>query len=789
MLRHLSTLIIRMLRKKPLYTSVNILGLSLGVLTAGLVYAFVRNELSYDRFHDNVNSTYRVDSFIKMPALENPEFRYPSLSGPLIDKIRAEVPGIARSTRFMKSFGPEIIVRSETQAFTEKLTYVDNDFFSIFSFKLLKGDVRIPLKDPSQIILTESIAKKYFGSEDPINKILEVIDSDERKHFTVVGIISDPPQNSSITFTMLVPMESWKYYNEASTAWTEHNYTFFVQLKDQIDSTSLQTSLDRISKEAHESIISKGNTYRATITALSEIHWNTLVPWDGVRNPESIPILIGVVVIVIAIACINFIVLSMINSSTRTKEIGIKKIVGAHRGGIVFQFMLEALVFTTLASSVGLLLIALVAPNLDSVLGTSVRIRFDLMDAIFLTGVIIIVSILAGFYPAMVFSTYNPGQILKGSAVLKTRSSLVFVLVLIQFSLSLFLAGCSFIMTGQMTYINNKDLGFDHDQVIVLPTFASDGEAAAVIHRFKSEASREPLIISVSSCSNPFFAGMSRMGYGDKKSARAYFVDSDFIQTMGIKLKAGRNFNGSSADSSTVIINQQLATDLGEDVLNQVFYWGGDQSSEIIGITHDFNYRSLEFPIQPVFLTMSSAILKPSTLLIKVRPEQIEESLLRIEEIFRAVNPEKPFQYKFLSDSVDKLYASYRMWTTIVTLANICIAIIACVGLFGLAGVEVGNHYKEIGIRKAFGASSLQIFRKIIKRYVWLIIIASIVGAPLSYRIMNDWISKFAYKIDITWQVFALVILVGLLLTIVSVGYHSLRGANLNPAETLKHKD
>lgn len=790
MLQHLVKLIVRTLRKKILYSSVTLTGISVSILTAGLVYMYVRHELGYDRFHENAGNIYRVDSHFHMPKLANPDFRFPSVSAPLVDKIRAELPGIVHSTRFMKSFGPDIIVQSQTDAFAEKLTFVDNDFFETFSFKLLKGSKTTPFQNSSSIILTESVAKKYFGNADPLGKELIAIENNTTTNYTVTGVVVDPPSNSSITFQLLVPIESWGGYNDVSSLWNEHNYSFFVRLGSEVDSSAFQAGLDKVVETTSEPIVSRKDSYRAKLTPLTEMHWNMQVPWDQTSDSRNITILISIVLIVVVIACANFVTISIVNSSSRTTEIGIKKIVGAGRWTVIFQFMGESLVMTILGGIIGLVLMVVLLPYFSAVIGRSLQWRFDLIDVSFIGGLVVLISMLAGFYPAILFSRYSPGQILKGNAITRTRSSIVFVLVLFQFCLLLFLGGCSFIMTRQMAYINNRDLGFDHDQVIVVPTFSSDADARSVVSKFKSEAAREPMILSVASCSSPFFKGISRMGYGGERSARAYNVDADFLTTLGIKVEDGRDFNPNSpGDSQAVIVNRELALEISDNPLNETIEWGLDQSSEIIGITGDFNYESLEFPVQPLILTMSNAMQPPSTLLVKVSSNDIAGALARIEAIFKTTNPGKPFQYNFLSDSVDKLYSSYRMWTTIVTLANIFIAFIACVGLFGLAGVEVTSHYKEIGIRKVFGATSRQILYRVGRRYLLLIAIAAIVSIPVSYNLMSDWISQFAFKIDVTWQAYTIIIIGGVLTTLFAVGYHCLRGANINPAETLKHRD
>ncbi len=370
---------------------------------------------------------------------------------------------------------------------------------------------------------------------------------------------------------------------------------------------------------------------------------------------------------------------------------------------------------------------------------------------------------------------------------------MVSVLVLFQAMLSLFLGTSSLIMSRQMHFVNSKDLGFNHDQVIVLPTFTSGDEAVRVITKFKNSASKETSIKSVAACSNAFFGGLSSMGFtskdGERKSSKAYSVDEDFIETFGLEIEEGRNFSVEQlSDSDAVIVNRKLANEISDSPLGDSFTWGSGQSSQVIGILKDFNFRSLEFPIDPLFLTMNKQMIRPSVLLIKAKEQNVEYALKRIEAIFMETDPDKPFEFKFLSNVVQAQYHSYRMWTTIIQFSSLFSAFIACIGLFALTGIDASNKYKEIGIRKVFGANTNQILLKISRRYIVLILVASMVGAAVSYSIMSNWILNFAFRINIDWKIYAQGIFIGLIIFIISIGYHSLNAARTNPAETLKHE-
>jgi putative ABC transport system permease protein len=793
MINRFSNLFIRSYRNKKLYSIISLLSLSLSIGISILIYLFIKYELSFDRFHQNAREIYRVDTNLYMPNMKNTTWRLPSLSDPLITRIRSEIPGVLKSTRFMRSLRKEII-HTENKTFSEKLTYVDNDFFSMFSFELIKGNVQNVFDDHSSMIITESIAIKYFGNSDPINQTITIEEFEQTKTYTIKGVIKNPPSNSSIQFELLVPLESYQYYSEYQSSWNEHNYSFFIQLSRNVDDKDLVTNLQKLAEASKGFVvINKEDSFELSVTPLTRIHWNTEIPWEKSGNYQNIKVLTGIALIVITMACSNFISLSLVNSTKRRIEIGIKKLVGSSRRDIAFQFIGESIIFTFISAILSFILVILVLPFFSNVTGINQPIEFNFIDILFVFALVLSVGILAGFYPAYVLSSFKPAEILKSITVLKIKYTLVSILVFVQAIFSFFLGYSSLIMSRQMNYLNLKDLGFNHEHIIVLPTFTSGEDVSRVIKAFKNAAEYEPDIQKVTAISNPFFEGISSMGFigkdGEMKSSKAYAVDYDFIETLELKIEEGRNFDvKNQTESNAVIINQKLAKEISDFPIGKDFIWGKSQSAQIIGVVKDFHFKSLESSIEPLFLTINNDVIKPSVLLIKVKTKNIKKTLIRIEDIYKKTNPNKPFEFKFLSDTVQNQYKSYKMWTSIIQFSNLFALFIACIGLFGLAGVDALNKYKEIGVRKVFGASSIQILLRVSRKYIFLMLTASILASCFSHIIMSNWLSNFAYRINIDWELYLFGAVIGFVILVISIGYHVVTAARTNPSDTLKHE-
>lgn len=793
----------RAFKSKKIYSIINISGLCLSICIAGLVYLYIKYENSFDHFHVNKGRIFRLESNIYFPRnINDPYLRIPQLSNPLVERIRSNVPGIEKSTRYAKGYRTAI-VQFKDKVFSEEITYVDDDFFEIFSFEFIAGNRRNIFNDGSAIVISETTAYKYFGQSDPIGKVIS-IDGDDKKLYTVQGIVKDPPENSSIDFSFVVPVESWAYFENYKDQPTEYTYAFFVLLTPNTNSSSLKTSLDALVEQSMKLEINDHKqrsdirseatkAYEVTISPLPEIHWNTKMSWDKTTNRKSFKILIGISVIIIIIACVNFVSLSLVTSSGRRIEVGIRKVFGASGKQIARQFTFESILYSFLSTFIALILVYILLPYFNTISGKKIPFSFDIFDFLFFSLLAAAIGLLAGSYPAFFLSSFQPAVVLKSRVIYKYRTLLVSVLVIFQFSLSLFLCNNSFIMLREMNYINTKDLGFNQQQIIIIPLFAEGENAKIIVERFKSKAKSEPTIISTTAASQTFFQGLSNMGFvnnvGEQKSTKVYTVDPDFIETVGLQLIQGKSFSRTDAGKNEIIINESLAKEIADDhPMNQIFSWGSGETSEVVAIVKDFHFRSFEYPIEPLFLTMNEKAGELSNLLVRIEPTNIHNTIDKIQKIWSEVNPNKPFEFSFLEEAVAKQYESYQRWSNIMTFATAFGTFIACIGLFGLAGINTSNRYHEIGIRKVLGAHVADIFFMVNRQYLVLLIISSLIAVAASYIVMSKWISNFTYSISIGFEFIVYGILVGVSIGMCAVGWHAVKASLTNPADTIRYE-
>ncbi len=799
--------------KRKLYSFINAFGLSIGIAFCVLIFLFIRDERSFDKFHVSKDRIYRLEAKSYNSFSENPEEPFDTfvwIQTGMLNALKAEIPEIEMGTRFSASSG---IISANDKVFTEKIVYVDADFFRMFSFKLVKGNPEKLFQNKSEIVLTPSIAEKYFGNEDPIGKTMLLQSGDGRElSFHVVGIILPAPANSSLEFQILLPQENRPGYERNMTQFGNFNTPQFVQvapgtdlarMKNNVDKVTdrlMAESLKRTRDRSPKPIPADVKLFELLFTNLADIHLRKEVGWTKVSDPQYSLILGGIALLILIIACINYVSLALTTSTARRTEVGIRKVVGAQKNQLVYQFGLESVVLALISMVIGITLAVLFLPAFN--VFTQKGIALDLATAAQLVGVsfvvTMIVGVLAGSYPALFLSGFKPTAVLKGRFTSKLQAGFTRPLVVLQFALSAFLIISSVIMYRQMQFVTTMDLGYNKDQIIVVPTQYGWTDASdKLVARFREVSGREPSIISVAGTTSSFNQGYSRYGYkikDENKSAYVYAADPYYIPTLGIEILQGRNFDlAIQSDSNAVIVNEALVKDMKwTDPLNEYLNWKEDTASigaKVIGVVKDYHFLSLEEQIEPMFLSMDKeGVGHMMAMMIKVGPTDLPGSVEKIGKIFKELAPEKPFDYTFLDEDVARQYESYQRWMSIMTFATGFAILISCLGLFGLAGINAMNKTKEIGIRKVMGADIRSIFILLNKQYVWLSLIAFGMAAPLSYYVMNKWLSDFKFRIEMGWELFAVSMAAGLLVALATVSYHAMKVSLTNPAETLKYE-
>ena len=800
----------RNILKRKLYSFINAFGLSVAIAFCTLIYLYVEDERHFDDFQANKERIFRIESRSYdtwRTEDENPYNEHAWIQTMVAPTLKEELAEVEMATRY--NSGADGIFRYEDKVFTEKLAYVDGDFFTMFSFSLINGSTEKIFHNKNEAVITAEVSKKYFGSDDPIGKTV-LIDNQGEKAFTIVGVIEPAPVNSSLHYSILLPQENRPYYERNMQNWGNFNTPTFVMLSPGADLDNFKSNLDKIldkymgeklekwRKESTVAIPDDVKMMEYEFTAMPQWHLKKEIGWEKVSDPQYSLILGGIAVLILLIACINYVSLALTTSASRRSEVGIRKSVGAQRKQLIYQFGIESMVLAFCSMLAGLALVYLFLPSFNEFTAKGITMNVNNLPQVLSVSLLItvIVGLLSGSYPALFLSRFNPALVLKGKFTSRLQAGFTKPLVVMQFAFSAFLMVSSVVMFRQMQYVTTKDLGYNQDQVLVIPTQTGwNNEANRVVERFRTRSLQEPELVSVGGTSSSFNQGYSRYGYkikGEQKAAYVYAADPFYIPTLGIEMAMGRNFDSNIAsDTMGVIVNEALVRDMKwTDPLNEYLNWQEDSvglGHKVLGVVKDYNFLSLEREVEPMFLSMHSNDYL-TTLLVKISSRDMAAGLEKVKSIWKEVNPNKPFDYTFLDEDVARQYDSYKRWMKIMGLSTGFAIFISCLGLFGLAGINAINRTKEIGIRKVMGANLSNIFVLLNKQFVWLALIAFVIGIPFSWWAMNKWLADFKFKIEMGWELFAVSILAGLGIAILTVSYHAIKAALINPAETLKYE-
>ncbi|MDE0556664.1 MAG: ABC transporter permease [Candidatus Poribacteria bacterium] len=818
MFRNYLTVAYRNLVRYKVYSAINITGLAIGIAFCILTFLYIHHEWTYDAFHKNADQIYRVYTEFRGP--DNKFYRIPTVPTALRNELVQTATGVDRTVRLVAGRGDdlddqEIQVTYGDQIFKLPFLIVDPEFLDIFSFSLRSGDSEIALKHPQSVVLSAETAKKIFGDENPIGNQLTLrsLWSHERADFTVTGVADPIPDNSSIQFEMLLPYQHlWFFLRREADDWNLFSRcSTYVQLSENTKSTDIEPAMLAIVK-AHmlRPEISADNLH-LRLQPLTNLHHridlidSTYRNMKAPRDPMNGYGLICLSLLVLVMASINFVNLAVGRLVTRTKEVGIRKVVGAVRPQLIRQFLSESILLSLVAVVLGLSLAELVLPFFNKFMHQNLSFDniFTWPTFVFLIALVAVVGLLIGSYPAFMISGFNPVRILTGRFKLSHRNLFGRGLVFGQFAVSSALITCTLIMVYQLQFVKEKDLGFSKEFVIDINT-DSLHDFSGQHDLLKNYYLQHHKVVGGTTVGRPLLGWQSRYeGTGEQGQSlwvSRFYVDYDFVKTLEMKVLSGRDFNSNANDQAqgNILVNEELVKQMGwDDPIGQTITFEGrgvrvlresKGVTRVIGVVQDFYLMPLQQNVQPAMLLLSP-IGNSRNFLVRIKPGDVAETLKYLETGWKEIAPAgEPFYFTFVDEDIENYYRDFLSWSRIVGYATILAVFIACLGAFGLTALAVARRTKEIGIRKIMGASVLNIVSLLSREFVILVIVANLCAWPLTYLVMVWWLQSFAYRIGLTAGVFALGALLTLLVVIGTVSLQAVKAAKMNPVEALRYE-
>lgn len=792
-----------LLRNKGLF-AINISGLALGIATCLMIMMYVVDELSYDRYNEKADQIVRV---VLQGHVNGEAIKEAVTPGPVAATLKNEFPEVLEATRLRRVRVPKISYQNNTYRH-EQVAFVDPNFFSVFTLPFIQGDAKTALLQPNSIVITKEQAKKYFGSEDPINKLLEFKEAKEQ--YKVTGVIEKIPANSHFHFDLFASMEGLEHSKEDK--WLESNYFTYLVLAKGTDPNVFEKKLPAIINKymgpqvsqmgmTYEKFQENGNEIGLYIQRLTDIHlfsdFSSTSELEAGGDIKSVYIFGAVALFMLLIACINFMNLSTAGATKRSKEVGVKKVLGSQKNQLVHQFLIESFISTAIAMILGVFIVIISLSAFNQLSGKELEATFLLNPKTIgsLVGLGILISLLAGSYPAFFLSSIKPIAALKNKFSNGRSKGIRGVLVVFQFVISATLILAIIIVSQQMAFIQDKNIGYDRNQLIVLRESYLLGNNENV---FKNQLLSDPRIESVTMSAfvpaGPTDNNMTSVWAGDNsedfRRTIIYGIDEQYIPTMGMQLIAGRNFSKNrESEVDKVIVNEALVkafgiegNPLGQTLTRRTNNNGGTGVLTIIGVIKDFHFRSLHEAISPLMMLNDPY----GGLIIKTNTSEMADLIKSINSKWQAFDIEEPFTYALLDQLYNETYVAEQNMGNILKIFGLLTIFVACLGLFGLVTFNAEQRVKEIGVRKVLGADVLQIVSVLSKDLMLLVVISFIIAFPLGFYLMEKWLQDFAYKIDIHWWVFVVAGLSTLLIALFTVSFKTVRSALANPVDSLR---
>lgn len=782
----------RNLWKQKLFSIINLLGFSLGLTVTLLILLYVRSEVSYDSSHKNGDEIYRV---LRTADLNGAGYLIGVTSGPFGPALENDFPGtIQQAVRVLPTDG---LVTYQNHSFLEKKFYLaDADFFEMFSFPLERGDPATVLDQPNSVVLTPEMAQKYFGESDPLGKTILL---DEDIEFVVTGVLAPPPGRSHLDFDFLSSIQVLERFDWFHNWWNNNLLTYVRIASPELAEQVKSQFPGFMDKYFAEDFKRTGGRIDLTLMPLSEVYFAKDIRYDQTKHGDKQAVYIFSIIagFILLLACVNFMNLTTARSGRRAKEIGVRKVLGAFRRELIWQFLTESFLMTLLAILLAATTVELLLPYFNAMFDLGLSVDFTEVGVISALAILLLlVSLLAGSYPAFLLSSFQPQRTLKSQNSPKSHGVLLRKgLVIFQFCVSIFLIIGTLLVGRQLDYLRDKDLGFLGEQVAIVKN--NNMEIVRQEEAFKTRLRNEPEILAASAMTGAPGGFHDTMSFGivgqdQNRRLRTVFTDFDYVKSLGLNIVAGRDFSrefGTDVEKA-VLLNETAARNMGwssEEAIGRVMYntMTDNVQKEVVGVVADFHFSSLKNEIDPLIITLQS---NPRIFAIKIRAGEVQQAVAKIESHWHAIAPAYPLELSFLDDNFFALYKQERTESRLFSSFAFISVIIACLGIFALAAFAAEERTKEVGIRKVLGATVTNVTVLLSLEFVRLVAVANLIAWPLAWFAMNQWLEVFAYRTNIGLGIFLLSGGLALAIALFTVGTQAVKAALANPIESLRYE-
>lgn len=782
----------RNLKRQPAYTALNVIGLTVGITSSLLILLYIFHETSFDKFHSKSDRIYRISSSITEP---DNSFKWAVTQLPLGRMLKQENAEVEQYVRFFGG-GRRRLELNQINYFEENIYFADSTVFDVFDFDFIVGDSETALEAPNSIVINETMARKIFKGENPIGQTLE---SDGNLNFQVTGVYKDVPNNSHIIPEGMISIST--IFGQGAGSWGGFNLYTYVLLNENTRPEDFQVKLDSTIVRYVDPIFEPLKiSVEYALLPITSIHLNSDFQGEPVPpgDMEYVYIFSAIALFLVIIASINYMNLATARSMKRSLEVGIRKVLGAQRGGLIGQFLTESIIITLIALACSIVVLILIVPVVNDTVGTSMDVQALLKTNTILAtlGIVIVTGLVGGSYPAFFLSAFQPAAVLKGTAGKSGGKVLRKVLVTLQFAISIFMLIGTLVIYRQMEYVRSKDLGFDKEQVLSIQLNSRITRQQWPV--LKNKLLQNANISSAGTASTTPGNGFGKLimyietneGVMDQRGIDNYNVDYDFFPTLGIEFVEGRNFSLEypSDSASAVIVNEAMVErmDWSDPIGKRIILGPSDTlpGARVIGVVKNFHQQSLHEVIPPLLFRPTRT---NGGALIKIGGD-IRETVAFVKDTWEETFPTLPFEFEFLDEQFNEQYGTDDVRGQLFLGFSFMTILIACLGLLGLASYTAEQRAKEISIRKVLGASTQGLVNLLIRDFIILVLIAAIPASILGYFSMNNWLSDFEFHIDLGVTIFATVLLATVIITVLTTGYHALKSATANPAERLKYE-